>query len=82
LEKDLAIRDDKIKKLETLNNDLQQCLQGKTNLKKLETECNQLKEEQAKLQNQRQQDAEQYPKLCNENKDLHERCVFENFFSK
>ena len=72
LEKDQAIRDDKIKKLEALNNELQQRLQGKTNLKKLETECNWLKQEKTKVQNQRQKDAEQYYKLCKENKDLQE----------
>ena len=72
LEKDQAIRDDKIKKLEAYNNELQQRLQGKTNLKKLETGCNLLKQEKTKLQNQRQQDAEQYHKLCKENKDLQE----------
>jgi len=72
LKKDQAIKDEKIKQLETLNKDLHQRLQGKTNLKKLETECNQLKEEQAKLQNQRQQGAEEYHKLCKENKYLQE----------
>jgi len=72
LKKDQAIKDEKIKQLETLNNELQQRLQGKTNLKKLETECNQLKEEQTKLQNQRQQGAEQYHMLRKENKDLQE----------
>jgi hypothetical protein len=65
LKKDQAIKDEHIK-------DLHQRLQGKAHLKKLETECNQLKEEQAKLQNQRQQSAEQYHKLCKKNKDLQE----------
>ena len=69
LKKDQAIKDEKIKQLEK---DLQQCLQGKTNLKKLETECNKLKAEQAKLQNHRSQGAEQHHKLCKENKDLQE----------
>ena len=72
MKKDQAIKDEKIKQLETLNKDLQQRLQGKTYLKKLETECNQMKEEQTKLQNQRQQSAEQYNKICKENKDLQE----------
>jgi hypothetical protein len=72
LKKDQAIKDEKIKQLETLNKDLQQRLQGKTYLKKLETECNQMKEEQTKQQNQRQQSAEQYNKICKENKDLQE----------
>ena len=72
MKKDQAIKDEKIKQLETLNKDLQQRLQGKTYLKKLETECNQMKEEQTKLQNQRQQSAEQYHKICKENKDLQE----------
>jgi septal ring factor EnvC (AmiA/AmiB activator) len=70
--KDQAIKDEQIKQLEALNKDLQQRLQGKTNLKKLETECNKLKEEQVKLQNQRSQGADQYHKLCKENKDLQE----------
>jgi hypothetical protein len=51
---------------------MQQRLQGKTNLKKSETEYNQLKAEQVNLQNQRPQGAEQYHKLCKENKDLQE----------
>ena len=72
MKKDQAIKDEKIKQLETLNKDLQQHLQGKTYLKKLETECNQMKEEQTKMQNQRQQSAEQYNKICKENKDLQE----------
>ena len=76
MKKDQAIKDEKIKQLETLNKDLHQPLQGKTNLKKLETECNKLEAEQVKLQNQRPQGAEQYHKLCNENKDLQERYVF------
>ena len=74
--------EERIKKLETLNNDLQrekqelhkqneqQCLHGKTNLKKLETEYNQLKQENAKLQHQQQHDAEQNHQLCKEKKDL------------
>ena len=69
MKKDQAIKGEKIKQLEK---DLQQCLQGKTNLKKLETECNKLKAEPARLQNQRSQGAEQYHKLCKENKDLQE----------
>jgi hypothetical protein len=72
LQKDQAIKDQKIKQLETLNKDLQQRLQGKTNLEKSETEYNQLKAEQVNLQNQRPQGAEQYHKLCKENKDLQE----------
>ena len=72
MKKDQAIKDGKIKQLETLDKDLHQRLQGKTNLKKLETECNQLKEEQAQLQSQRQQSAEQYHNLCKKNKDLQE----------
>ena len=79
LKKDQAIKDEKIKQLEK---DLQQCQQGKTNLKKLETQCNKLKAEQAKLQNQRPQGAEQYHKLCKEKKDLQEGCVFYSFFFK
>ena len=79
LKKDQAIKDEKIKQLEK---DLQQCQQGKTNLKKLETQCNKLKAEQAKLQNQRPQGAEQYDKLCKEKKDLQEGYVFYNFFFK
>ena len=80
-------REERIKKLETLNNDLQrekqelhnqlymeqkeqQCLQGKTNLKKLESEYIQLKQENAKLQHQQQHDAEQNHQLCKEKKDL------------
>jgi FtsZ-binding cell division protein ZapB len=35
-----------------------------------------LKEEQAKLQNQRQQDVEQYHELCKENEDLQTGYVF------
>ena len=73
LKKDQAIKDENIKQLEK---DLQQCLQGITNLKKLETECNKLKAEQAKLQNQRSQGAEQHHKLCKENKDFQEGYVF------
>jgi FtsZ-binding cell division protein ZapB len=73
LKKDQAIKDEKIKQLEK---NLKQCLQGKTNLKKLETECNKLKAEQAKLQNQRSQGAEQYHQLCKENKDLQEVYAF------
>ena len=73
LKKDQAIKDEKIKQLET---DLQQCLQGKTNLKKLETQCNKLKAEQAKLEIQRSQGAGQYHKICKENKDLQEGYVF------
>ena len=77
-------REERIKKLETLNNDLQrekqelhkqkeqQCLQEQTNLKKLETEYNQLKQENAKLQLQQQHDAERNHQLCNEKKDLQE----------
>jgi uncharacterized protein (DUF3084 family) len=77
-------REESIKKLETLNNDLQrekqelhkqneqQCLQGKTNLKKLETEYNQLKQENAKLQLQQKHDAERNHQLCKEKKDLQE----------
>ena len=76
LEKDQAIRVDKIKKLEALNNELQQRLQGQTHVKKMETECNLLKQEKTKLQNQRQKDAEQYHKLCKENKNLQEGYVF------
>ena len=72
MQKDQAIKDQKIKQLETLNKDLQQRLQGKTNLEKSETEYNQLKAEQVNLQNQRPQGAEQYHKLCKENKDLQE----------
>ena len=72
LQKDQAIKDQKIKQLETLNKDLQQRLQGKTNLENSETEYNQLKAEQVNLQNQRPQGAEQYHKLCKENKDLQE----------
>ena len=72
MKRDQAVKDEKKKKLETLNDDLQQRLQGKTNLKKLETECNQLKEERAKMQHQRQQDTEQYHQSCKENKDLQE----------
>ena len=48
----------------------QQCLQGKTNLKKLESEYNQLQQENAKLQHQQQHDAEQNHELCKEKKDL------------
>ena len=70
MKKDLAIKDGKIKQLETLDKDLHQRRQAKTDLKTLEAECNQLKEEQAKLQNQRQQGVEQYYELCKENKDL------------
>ena len=73
MKKDQAIKDEKIKQLEK---DLQQCLQGKTNLKKLETECNKLIAEQAKLQNQKPQGAEQYHKLCKENKALQEGYAF------
>lgn len=61
-----VIREERIKTLETLNNELQQSLQGKTNLKKLERECNQLQEENSKLQHQRKEVAEQYEKLCKE----------------
>ena len=50
----------------------QQRLQGKANSKKLETECNQLKQEKAKLENQRQQDAEQYHQLFKQKNDLQE----------
>ena len=73
LKKDQAIKDEKIKQLEK---DLHQCRQGKTNLKKLETECNKLKAEEAKLQNQKSQGAEQYHKLCKENKDLQDGYAF------
>ena len=76
LKKDQATKDGKIKQLETLDKDLHQRLQGKSYLKKSETECNQLKEEQAKLQNQRQQGVEQYHELCKENKDLQAEYVF------
>ena len=72
LQKEQAIKDQKIKQLETLSKDLQRRPQEKTNLKKLETECNKLKAEPARLQNQRSQSAEQYHKLCKENKDLQE----------
>ena len=72
MKKDQAIKDEKIKQLEK---NLKQCLQGKT-LKKLETECNKLRAEQAKPQNQKSQGAEQYHKLCKENKDLQEGYVF------
>ena len=74
IEKDQAIKDEQIKQLETLNKDLHQRLQGKTNLKELKTEGTLLKQEKNKQQNQRQQDAEQYHTLhvCKANKDLHE----------
>jgi type VI protein secretion system component VasK len=92
-------REERIKKLETLNNDLQrekqelhnqlymeqkeqQCLQGKTNLKRLETEYNQLKQENAKLQLQQQHDAERNHQLCNEKKDLQEGYVRSCYFFK
>ena len=45
----------------------QQRLQRKKD--SLETECNQLKQEKAKLQNQIPQDTEQYQKLCKEKKE-------------
>jgi hypothetical protein len=57
------IKDEQIKQLETLNTDLHQRLQGKTNLKELKTEGNLLKQEKTKQQNQKQQDAEQYHTL-------------------
>jgi hypothetical protein len=40
LKKDQTIKDEQIKQLETLNTDLHQRLQGKTNLKELKTEGN------------------------------------------
>ena len=67
--------------METLNNDLQrekqelqkqQCLQGKSNLKTFETEYNQLKQENARLQHQIQHDAEENRQLCKKKKDLQE----------
>lgn len=67
-----VIREERIKTLETLNNELQQSLQGKTNLKKLEMEHNQLQQENSKLQHQRKEDAEQYKKLCKERAALEE----------
>lgn len=86
MKQDQTKKEEWIQNLEALNNGLQkekqelqrqllkdqQCLQGKANSKKLETEYNQLKQEKAKLENQRQQDAEQYHTLhvCKENKDL------------
>jgi hypothetical protein len=45
LKKDQTIKDEQIKQLETLNTDLHQRLQGKTNLKELKTEGNLLKQE-------------------------------------
>lgn len=81
--------EERIKKLETLNNDLQrekqelqtqlymeqkeqQCLPGKTKLKNIETEYNQLKQENAQLHHEKQHDAEQNHQLCKEKKDLQE----------
>lgn len=75
MKQDQTKKEEWIQNLEALNNGLQkenqelqkqllkdqQRLQGKANSKKLETEYNQLKQEKAKLENQRQQDAKQYP---------------------
>ena len=59
----------------------QQRPQGKTEISnKLETECNQLKQENTKLQHQRQQDIEQYQKLCKKTQDLQEGQVFSQYF--
>jgi len=61
----------------------QQRLQDKREIsKKLETECNQLKQENTKLQHQRQQDTEQYQKLCKKTQDLQEGQVFSQYFVK
>ena len=86
MKQDQTKKEEWIQNLEALNNGLQkekqelqkqllndqQCLQGKVNSKKLETECNQLKQEKAKLENQRHQDAEQYHQLFKQQNDLQE----------
>ena len=83
MQHDQTKREERINKLEALNNGLlrekqelqkqlqiyQHRLQGKKDSKKLETECNQSKQEKAKLQNQRPQYTEQYQKLCKEMKE-------------
>ena len=86
MKQDQTKKEERIQNLEALNNGLQkekqelqrqllndqQRLQGKANSKKLETECNQLKQEKAKLEDQRQQDAEQYHQLFKQKNDLQE----------
>ena len=61
----------------------QQRLQEQNEIsKKLETECNQVKQEDTKLQHQRQQDTEQYQKLCKKTQDLQEGQVYSQYFVK
>ena len=50
--------------------------------KKLETECNQKKQEITKLQYQSQQDTEQYQQLCKKTDDLQEGQVFSHYVFK
>ena len=86
LKQDQTKKGERIQNLEALNNGLQkenqelqkqllkdqQRLQGKTNSRKLEIECNQLKQEKAKLENQRHKDAEHYHQLFQQKNDLQE----------
>lgn len=60
----------------------QQYLPNKKKSKKLETECNQKKEEKTKLQHQSQQDTEQYQQLCKKTDDLQEGQVCSHYFFK
>ena len=60
----------------------QQYLTRKKKAKKLETEYNQIKQEQTKLQHLTQQDTEQYQQLCKKTDDLQEGQVFSHYFFK
>jgi hypothetical protein len=59
-----------------------QYLPNKNKSKKLETECNQKKQEKTKLQPQSQQDTEQYQQLFKKTDDLQEGQVFSHYFFK